>query len=189
RSYNEGCNVLKLLHIVGRVSAAPPGKKGDATVNKKPAGWQVFFITALLANDHQLLVHKLFDPQVRQLASVTRTFYAAERQLCRSVGEPVDVYHPGLNARRHFLRALDVLAEHRAAQTVVGIVSQCDRFVVAFHHVNLRYRTEELLEVRRVITRDMRQDGRLKEASVTLNRLAAMVQLRAIFHRLVNLFS
>ncbi|MGS6531697.1 hypothetical protein, partial [Enterobacter hormaechei] len=64
--------------------AAPPGKKGDATVNKKPAGWQVFFITALLRNYHKLLVHNFFDPQYRQLASLPRTFNAPKRKQCRS---------------------------------------------------------------------------------------------------------
>jgi hypothetical protein len=116
-----------LSHLLIMVQAMPPRCESwvrvTAVRNKKNLReWQVVLkwrdhITA--AHHHQLLVHKLFDPEIGELPAITGTLHAAKRQLRRGIGQPVDIDHPGFNGGGHPFGAFDILTEHRAAQAIV----------------------------------------------------------------------
>ena len=75
--------------------------------------------------------------------------------------------------------------EHRAAQAIVRIIGKRNRLLIVFHHVDLRHRSKELFEVRRVVTGDTGQDSGFKEVAFPRHRFAAQMQL-SLIHILIS---
>src|SRR3990167_1802987 len=97
-------------------------------------------------------------------AADTALLHPAARHL-RLIGDrrSVDMADSALDPLGHRIGAVDVLAEHRGREAVIGVVGGADRLLVVVHADQDHYRPERLLAIDAHVRRDTVEDGGLKQ--------------------------